>query len=364
MRKVKVVHIIFNFSTGGIENGLVNIINHLPSEKFQHSIICLKSYDQKFFERITNLDTKIYALNKPSGKSLVYFIQLFKLIREIKPDIVHTRNLTSLECQAVAFLAGVKHRIHGEHGWDSPQAKSHDKSRKIRKLLSVFVKRYVALSIEGCLYLENQIKIKKEKINHICNGVDIEKFHPAKPENKSNSLQVLTVGRLATVKNQILLLKGVAIVLNKNKNIKVTIVGEGACRQELERFIHTHHLKKHCHLLGDRTDIPTLMQKADVFVLPSLAEGISNTILEAMATGLPIIATKVGGNPELVTPDENGKLFESNSPEELSQILLEYIDNSHLLMAHGSSSREMAVNQFSIGTMAKKYKELYLNIMR
>jgi len=364
MSKVQVVHIVFNFSTGGLENGLVNIINHLPKEKFQHSIICLKNYDQNFFERITNTETTIHALNKPSGKSISYFIRLFKLLRDIKPDIVHTRNLTSLECQVVALLAGVKRRIHGEHGWDSPQAKNHNKSKKIRKLLSIFVKRYVALSIEGCLYLQNEINIKKEKINHICNGVDVERFQPVINELTSNKLEILTVGRLATVKNQILLLEGLAIVLKQNRNINVTIVGEGACRQELEEYINTHQLQDNCQLLGDRTDIPSLMQKADVFVLPSLAEGISNTILEAMASGLPIVATNVGGNPELVFPDENGRLFESNSPEELSQIMLEYLNDAQLIKKHGISSRKMAVNQFSINTMAEKYKELYLNIMR
>jgi sugar transferase (PEP-CTERM/EpsH1 system associated) len=364
MSKIHVVHIVFNFSTGGLENGLVNIINHLPKEKFQHSIICLKSYDKVFFERIKNTETMIYALNKPSGKSIRYFVQLFKLLRVIKPDIVHTRNLTSLECQIVAFLAGIKRRIHGEHGWDSPQARNHNKSKKIRKLLSFFVRRYVALSLEGCLYLQNEINIKKEEISHICNGVDINRFQPMVNTQSKIQLEVLTVGRLATVKNQILLLKGLANVIKQNKNINVTIVGEGACRRQLEEYVDTHHLQGHCQLLGDRTDIPTLMQKADVFVLPSLAEGISNTILEAMATGLPVVATNVGGNPELVCPSKNGELFESNSPEELSQILLEYLANAERIRAQGSSSREMAVNQFSINTMAEKYKELYLNIMR
>jgi sugar transferase (PEP-CTERM/EpsH1 system associated) len=364
MSKVHVVHIVFNFSTGGLENGLVNIINHLPKEEFKHTIICLKNYDKTFFERIKNTETTIHALNKPSGKSIRYFIHLFKLLKTIKPDIVHTRNLTSLECQIVAFLAGVKRRIHGEHGWDSPQAKNHNKSKKIRKLFRFFVGRYVALSLEGCLYLQNEINIKKEKISHICNGVDIKRFQPMVNTRSKIQLEVLTVGRLATVKNQILLLKGLANALKQNKNINVTIVGEGACRHQLQEFINTHHLQGHCQLLGDRTDIPTLMQKADVFVLPSLAEGISNTILEAMATGLPIIATNVGGNPELVFLNENGKLFDSNSPEELSQIMLEYLSNDELIKAHGSSSRGMAVNQFSINTMAEKYKELYLNIMR
>ncbi len=364
MSKIQIVHIVFNFSTGGLENGLVNIINHLSKDKFQHSIICLKNFDQQFFERITNTETKIYALNKPSGKSVGYFFKLFKILRKINPDIVHTRNLTSLECQLVAFLAGIKHRIHGEHGWDSPQAQSHNKSQNIRKFFSCFVKQYVALSNEGGQYLQNHINIKKEKINHICNGVDVGKFQPNKNEFDRDILEVLTVGRLATVKNQILLLKGLAIVLKQNKNINVKIVGEGACRQELEEYIFTHQLQDNCQLLGERSDIPSLMQKAGVFVLPSLAEGISNTILEAMATGLPVVATKVGGNPELVFQGENGKLFNSNSPKELAQILLEYISNRNLLKTQGLSSREMAVNQFSINTMTEKYQELYLNIMR
>jgi len=364
MTQIHIVHIVFNFSTGGLENGLVNIINHLPKEEFRHSIICLKSFDQQFFERITNTDTSIYALNKPAGKSIRYFFDLYKQLKKIKADIVHTRNLTSLECQLVTLLAGVKHRIHGEHGWDSPQAKNHNKSKNIRKLFSIFVNQYVALSIEGCEYLRHHINVKKEKISHICNGVDIERFQPNNSKSQGKVLEVLTVGRLAGVKNQLLLLKALSIVLKQNKHIKVTIIGEGICRHELEKYIQTNELKGNCQLLGDRTDIPELMQQADLFVLPSLAEGISNTILEAMASGLAIAATNVGGNAELVSQDENGKLFETNSPEELANVLLEYINNKNLLDLHGSSSREKAVNQFSIDTMAEKYKELYLNIMR
>ena len=112
-----IAHVIFRLDIGGLENGLVNLINHMPESRYRHAIICLQNYTD-FRLRIRREDVPVFALNKAEGKDFHLYSQLWHLLRNIKPHIVHTRNLAALDCQFVAALAGVRARVHGEHGWD------------------------------------------------------------------------------------------------------------------------------------------------------------------------------------------------------------------------------------------------------
>ena len=113
-----IAHVLHSFATGGLENGVVNLINQLPKDEYQHSIICVTDYDKNFFQRITRNNVNIYQLNKPAGRGVKWMFDCWRLLKKLSPDICHTRNLSALEAQIPAFLAGIKHRIHGEHGWD------------------------------------------------------------------------------------------------------------------------------------------------------------------------------------------------------------------------------------------------------
>ncbi|CAB1276773.1 TIGR03088 family PEP-CTERM/XrtA system glycosyltransferase [Candidatus Nitrosacidococcus tergens] len=366
-----IVHIIFRLQTGGLENGLVNIINHTDNQ-YQHHIVCIK-HTTEFSKRLHS-NIPIYELHKKEGRDLSIYAHIWKLLRNIKPDIVHTRNLAALEMQIPATLAGVKIRIHGEHGWDihDPEGKNWH-YRLIRRLYRPFVHRYIALSQPTVNYLHQSINVPTSYITPIYNGVDTERFFPNKDQSvlpsgfaDSNCLIIGTVGRLEPIKNQITLIQAfinlVKQIPDSKKFLRLIIVGEGSLRSQIEDLIKEEKLEGLIWLAGDRKDIPTLLQSMDIFVLPSLAEGISNTILEAMATGLPVIATHVGGNPELVT-ENTGILVPKADSKAVSKALATYINSAQLIKNHGQSGRKRVKEKFAIQTMVDNYINVYNSLL-
>lgn len=370
---IHVVHVVYSFSTGGLENGVVNLINRLPKEQYKHTIVCVTGHDEMFFSRITTGNTKIVNLNKPPGKGLGWLVTCWQIFRKIKPDICHTRNLGTVEAQIAAFMSGVSYRIHGEHGWDiSDIGGVSRKNQFIRIFLRPLISEYVALSLESVDYLQHKIKVKSRKINHICNGVDVNKFTPGRnysllPKGFSNSDSVVfgTVGRLAEVKNQSFLLQAFLQLWQNNADLqgklKLVIIGDGILLAKLKAMLVGSGAEHAVWFSGQRSDIADLMKQLDVFVLPSLAEGISNTLLEAMATGLPIIATRVGGNEELIMPaHKQSHLVEVNCVDKLTNAMSLYVNGqaskeSELVRGH-------CVGNFSLATMVNKYHKLYQKI--
>ena len=373
--KVKhIVHVVHCFATGGLENGVVNIINKLPKEEYKHSIICVTNYDPVFFERITTGNVKIYSLEKPSGKGIKWLWQCWKLLKQLKPDICHTRNLSALEAQIAASFAGVPYRIHGEHGWDvSDVGGTNYKYQQIRRIFKPFIHRYVALSSEAQCYLGEKINVNPNKVMRICNGVDIEKFKP-KPKSALYELSegkiapedivFGTVGRLAEIKNQTFLVKSFIELVKDNpilkSKLKLIIVGDGILLPRIQNLIQEAKIERNVWLAGRRDDIAKLMNLIDIFVLPSLAEGISNTLLEAMASGSPFIATNVGGNVDLVCPEHSkSHLVDVNDIEALKCVMQNYADGSFDLNKDSQLVRTYCVRNFSIEAMVSKYHQLY-----
>ena len=148
LQPIHICHIIYALKTGGLENGLVNLINNLPAEKFKHSIVCLTDFDD-FAERIKRNDVEIVSLHKNPGQDFGLYLKLYRVLRRIKPNVVHTRNMTAIEMQIPAFFAKVKVRVHGEHGWDisDPQGKNK-KYQWIRKVCGLVINRFIPLSKE------------------------------------------------------------------------------------------------------------------------------------------------------------------------------------------------------------------------
>ena len=360
---IHIAHIVFSFDVGGLENGIVNLLNHLPRQHYRHSIICLHGYNPDFFARINNANVEIFDLDKQSGKDISYLYRLWKLLRQLQPDQVHSRNLTTLECQLAAWLAGVPQRIHGEHGWDSVDAKTASKPRRLRKLFKPLIHRYIALSGEGQSYLTEAVGVSAKRISRICNGVDTDRFYPRETTNSHATVQIGTVGRLSAVKNQQLVIDSCAELLSQRPELRTKlrfyIIGDGPDYSRLRARIEELQLNDCCTLTGNRNDIPVAMRELDIYIQPSKAEGISNTILEAMASGLPVIATEVGGARELVADRVNGQIIPSEDIEQLVKALERYLDNPDLRLKQGQASRQRALQQFSIKVMTDLYGRVY-----
>jgi sugar transferase (PEP-CTERM/EpsH1 system associated) len=367
-----IVHVIHHLYMGGMENGLVNLINHMPADKFRHAVLCVEDYSD-FRSRITRADVEVIALNRSRVGIGKLRREIFRLCRALKPAIVHTRNLSGLDALLPARLAGVAHCVHGEHGWDV-----HDLEGKrwrpiiLRRLHAPLIEQYITVSRDLQRYLLARIGIRAARITQIYNGVDTDRFQPAAgkprtwlpPAFQDASLTLIgTVGRVQPVKDQATLLQAFAQLITREPALRPTlrllVVGDGPLLAELKTLAATLNIADITCYPGAMNDVPQVLRALDVFVLPSLNEGISNTILEAMACGLPVIATGVGGNLELVADGACGRFFTPRDAGTLCDLLLQYTRDVPLREAHSRAARHHAVEQFGLATMVARYQAVY-----
>jgi sugar transferase (PEP-CTERM/EpsH1 system associated) len=259
------------------------------------------------------------------------------------------------------------------HGWDV--ADLHGENKKYRLLYRVCnlsIHRYVAVSRHLAEWLERAIRVEPTKISQIYNGVDTERFRPngarggmlpAELTAGEDKIVFGTVGRIAAVKNQELLVRAFSALVKSRQDgharLRLAVVGDGPLRTRVMELARTLSVDSLCWFPGARDDIGAILASIDVFVLPSLNEGISNTVLEAMAAARPVIATNVGGNPELVEHEQTGLLVPSDDCEALVTALRRYCERQDLIREHGAAGRRRACEQFSLSCMLDDYRRLY-----
>jgi sugar transferase (PEP-CTERM/EpsH1 system associated) len=366
------MHVLHRLDTGGLENGVVNLINHMPHDSYRHMVLALTEVTD-FRSRIQRDDVECIALHKPPGHGVRLYSRVSRLMRERRPAIVHTRNLGPLEMQVPAWLSRVPIRIHGEHGRELDDLDGTSKyHQRLRRLYAPFVGCYVALSRDLAGYLQGSVRIAPERVVQIYNGVDATKFRPVNgerivvagcPFETPRHWLVGTVGRMRGVKDQTTLAHAFVRAIARNPDLKdrmrLVLVGEGPLRASSQAILDDAGMGALAWLPGERDDVPELMRGLDCFVLPSLAEGISNTILEAMATGLPVIATGVGGNAELVSHGRTGEIVPAADPDALARALVAMARSPERSAAMGREGRIEVERRFSLSAMVGAYQELY-----
>ena len=365
MTRPLVIHIVYCFDIGGLETVLINLINTLSKTSFRHKIIALTDANSVMIKQIQSPDVEVICLHKPEGNHPQIHLKIAGILLKLKPDIVHTYNIATLEFQFIAWLLRVPKRIHAEHGRDIFDIDgSNKKYQLLRRILNPFIQTWIPVSRELHGWLIETVKISQDKVQLIYNGIDLDKFR-LRPEATTNSelIRIGTVGRLAPVKDQCTLIQAIILLCKQapqlaNK-LEVIIVGEGEMQKTLQHLIEENNLQNCIHLLGARTDVEQLLQTFDVFVLSSLAEGIALTLLEAMASALPVVATNSGGNPELIADHKNGRLFPVKASQALADILQDYIEKPELRQQHGKQGRKKVEQLFSLQKMADSYFMLY-----
>jgi sugar transferase (PEP-CTERM/EpsH1 system associated) len=367
---MKILHIIDSFGIGGLENGLVNIINRSDPNEFKHEICCIRKSGAAH-QRL-NKDILIYEVNKREGKDYSVIPKLIKVIVDSRPDIVHTRSWGTVDGIIASRLAGRKNIIHGEHGWSIYDPSGASRKRIIfRKILSFFLVNVVAVSDDIQNWLKNTCKICPAKIRTIINGVDTDKFAPGSDSSEmktglfeTDDLIIGSVGRLDPIKNYNILIQAFLKLNSEYKKIRLLIVGNGTEFDNLKKIAAQSGVSDKILFLGERRDTPDIYRIIDIFVLPSKNEGISNTILEAMSTSIPVIASNVGGNPELVKDHFSGLLIQPDSVDALEKALKFYINSPLERKQHGENGRKRVLEFFSLDQMVRSYENLYKSIMK
>jgi sugar transferase (PEP-CTERM/EpsH1 system associated) len=360
-----VVHIVFRFDYGGLENGVVNVINGLADAPLRHAVIAL-SEATDFAKRLRE-DVEVFSIGKRPGKDFGAYFRLYKLLRKMRPTIVHTRNVGTIDCAFVAFLARVPVRIHGEHGWDifDPDGKNR-KYRFLRRIISPFVQTFVTVSRDLQRWLTEVVGIRASKVKHICNGVDTNRFKPRSHNaelEQSGDIMVGSVTRFSAIKDPLNLVDAFIDLRLKDYSLRLLMVGDGELLASAKTILRESGMDEVACLPGSRDDIPDQLRTMDIFVLCSLREGISNTVLEAMASGLPVIASDTGGNPELIEAGANGELVPPGHRQALAEAIRDYVQEPQRRRRHGRASRDRVMSLFSIELMIVKYRALYLNAL-
>jgi sugar transferase (PEP-CTERM/EpsH1 system associated) len=363
---------MYRFDTGGLENGVVNLINHMPADAYRHAVLAMTEVTD-FKQRITRSDVEFIALRKPPGQGVWQYPKLYKLFRQMRPQIVHSRNLAALEVQVPAWAAGVPVRLHGEHGRDANDLAGNNLTyQRVRRLYKPFVHHYVALSRDLADYLVQKTGVPQTKVTQVYNGVDTARFCPAPagplpvvgcPFDPAQHWLVGTVGRMQTVKDQTMLaqafVRALALAPHLKATLRLVMVGDGPLRAQAQAVLDQAGVGGLAWLPGERSDVADIMRGLHAFALPSLGEGISNTILEAMASALPVVATDVGGNADLVSHGQTGFITPAADPQAMALQLVALANNRWQAQRMGQAGRTRVLAHFSMQAMVSAYQRVY-----
>lgn len=361
-RPVRVMHVLHHLQPGGMEYGLIKLVNELPSDI--ESIICSTTTASPTMKALLPARVRVVELTRRSGNEPRLVWQLFRTFRREQPDIVHTHAWgTLVEGYVAARLARVPHLMHGEHGTLQLTASQVRAQRWVWSR----VDRLLSVSSRLAERMSAAVGVPLARITVIRNGVDLMRFGSASRVEARRELGVDDdlalvghAGRLVEVKDQAALVQTAVQLKGGGRRFRILIAGEGALRGALEAQIAGLGVADCVQLLGHRSDVERFFSALDVYVLCSRSEGMPNTILEAMATGLPVVSTQVGGADELVVNGETGLLVRPGRPELLGNAIGRLIDDAYLRSSMGCAGLARATQAFSLASMVGGYHDMYL----
>jgi sugar transferase (PEP-CTERM/EpsH1 system associated) len=364
-RPVRVMHLVFELSVGGMEVGVVKIANRLDFQRVATSICTFRRPDHLKDE--LRSEVALFELNRTAeGNDPGVIWALAKLMRREEPDVLHTHGWgTLVEGVIAARLARVPVVVHGEHGTMETRPRNLWLQRVIWKRLDAVL----SVSSRLTATLAATIGFPEQRITTIRNGVDTRRFTPARRQEARRALGVSdrelvigTVGRLLPVKDQRTFIAALGHLKARDLPFRAFIAGDGPLRDELEAVSRELALTEQLTFLGQRADVEALLPGFDVFVLSSESEGLSNVILEAMAAGVPVVATDVGGASELIADDSTGILVPAKNPAVMGDALADLAQHPSRRTDMAARSRERAEREFSLDRMIGDYERFYVGI--
>jgi len=355
--KIRVCHVSMCLSTGGLERLLVEFARRRNTSQFETLFVALGDTGQPARE-IEELGCRVISLKDQLTGRFAKWSALRRLFLENEIDVVHSHNTYAhFYATPAARAAGIPVAINTQHGRGCG---SHWKQRLHFLLANRLADRVLAVSEDSARICRGQDKLSRRKIEPLWNGIDVNRFAYSGPVEEPHAI---SVARLSPEKDFPTLLKATRMVADRHPDFRLTLVGDGKERESLEKLASELNLDGVVTFLGERSDIPELLAKSAMFVSSSSTEGISLTLLEAMAVGLPIITTSVGGNPEIVTPDVTGYLVPPGEPEQLAEAICDHLDRRDTWQSMGTVARHQVEQKFHIDRMIREYESLYRSLM-
>jgi glycosyltransferase involved in cell wall biosynthesis len=351
-RRVEVVHVTHGLEVGGLEKLLVEIARHADRTRQRLHFVSLSSRGVLAAE-IEKCGWPVTALEAPAGVQPAVILQLAALFRGWRATVVHTHNTKALVYGGpAARLARVEQLLHTWHGQNlvgSPR------EAFLFRLAGKLPDDIIAVSNDAARIMQGE-GIAPAKITRIWNGIDTSRFAYTGPCSHGPAV---AVARLSPEKDIASLVRAVALLREQEPHFRVEVAGAGLCLSVLQRLAAELGVTDNVCFRGQVDDIPALLARARLFVLPSLTEGVSLTLLEALARGLPVVATRVGGNPEVVHEGQTGLLVPPSQPNALANAILRLWRDPELGRAMGAAGRQRVEEHFEVRGMVARYEELY-----
>jgi len=366
MNKIKILHVLPSLEIGGMETALIHLINGLDPTLFENFIYCFDSQNAKepLQDRLHNPDIPIFKFYKGDGIAYGLPWRISRILKNENIDIIHTRNFAALLYGAIAARFTTTPSVISDIRGHLPD----DQGAKAKRL-SFLISQFVTVSNDLKNILIEKYKIPGNKIRTIYNGV-IER-QPTTPAQSTRTRLGLgpenfvigTVGRLEPVKDYGTLVRASQPILQENSAARLLFVGDGSQRAALEKLAQELGIASQTIFTGYQHEVDIFLPAMDVFILTSISEGISNVLLEAMTHAIPIVATAVGGNPEIVVGDETGFLVPVGDVLALTEKIRHFADTPDLRQKMGAAGRRRVQQQFSMQQMIAAYQHLYISLL-
>jgi sugar transferase (PEP-CTERM/EpsH1 system associated) len=348
-----------------MEYGVVKLVNGLDPSHVRSGICSTKPAGE--LRHLLAPSVSLFGFQRRDGNDPRLIWDLCTVFRREQPDVVHTHAWgTLVEGLVAAKLARVPVVIHGEHG--TLQLRPYQ--RFVQRRAWAAADRLLSVSSRLAERMAREARFPLTRIHTIRNGVDLSRFGMvsraaarAQLRLPSDAQLAVTVGRLVPVKDHMGLLDAIGALHRQNVSVTLALAGDGPLLHALVERASALGISNHVHFLGHRTDVEVVLAAADVFVLSSESEGLSNTILEAMASGLPVVATRVGGADELVVEGVSGLLVPPRSSTDLAGALGLLLRDPVRRSAMGTAGRARAEAEFSLAGMVQRYESMYLDLV-
>lgn len=354
---MKIMQVIPYFCFGGAEIMCENLSYALT--ELGHEVIVVSLYDEHTLiaSRMEKAGIRILYLDKRLGLDLSMVSKLTKLMQREKPDVVHTHLDVIKYAAAAARLAGVPKCVHTVHSLAQKEAEG-----RAQKIINGTYFRWgwsvpVALTPQVQTSVSEFYRLPLEKIPMIYNGIDLSRCIPKASYETGDTVTILHVGRFDFPKNHAGLLKAFRMLLETSPQCRLRLVGDGELRGEMEALAADLGISGQVTFCGMQQNVYPYLHDADILVLPSVYEGNPMTIIEAMGTGLPIVASRVGGIPDMIGDGESGLLV-LPEPEEICKALSRLVEDRDLRQRLGCAAAKQSA-RFSSRHMAREYVQCY-----
>jgi sugar transferase (PEP-CTERM/EpsH1 system associated) len=355
MPPLRVTHVVTTLAIGGLEKVVLDLVRGRTQPAFDARVLCLDSGGvlQRDFAA-AGVPVEVVGIR---GSVPQRIWRLARRLRVLRPDVLHTHNPQAhLHGAWAAKLARVPVVIHTRHGQDRVDRPA---LAVLSRVATAWTARFVAVS-EASAGMSRELEgVPPSKLLVIHNGIDLERFPARGTAPAASRSRAVTVGRLDPVKDHASMLRAVRIVGDRIPDFRLDIVGDGPCRTELEELRTALGLNDRVRFLGYHADVAPFLSGADLFVLSSVSEGISIALLEAMASGLPAVATDVGGNREVILDGRTGHLTPAGSAEALADAIVRIASDPDAMERMGRASRRRVEEEFNLRQVVTRYEELY-----